>query len=112
MKKLLALLIATLLLLSMCSVAFAEEGTYKIAIMTGTTSQGEEEYYAARTLMEQNPDVVIHDTYPDNFSSEVETTISKLISFASDPDVKAIEVYPLSRTILIFGMSKGIPFLI
>ena len=90
MKKLLALLIATLLLLSMCSVAFAEEGTYKIAIMTGTTSQGEEEYYAARTLMEQNPDVVIHDTYPDNFSSEVETTISKLISFASDPDVKAI----------------------
>ena len=90
MKKLLALLIATLLLLSMCSVAFAEEGSYKIAIMTGTTSQGEEEYYAARTLMEQHPDVVIHDTYPDNFSSEVETTISKLISFASDPDVKAI----------------------
>ncbi|MBP5168219.1 MAG: DUF3798 domain-containing protein [Oscillospiraceae bacterium] len=90
MKKLLALLIATLLLLSMCSVAFAEEGSYKIAIMTGTTSQGEEEYYAARTLMEQHPDVVIHDTYPDNFSSEVETTISKLISFASDPEVKAI----------------------
>ena len=50
----------------------------------------EEEYYAARTLMDQHPDVVIHDTYPDNFSSEVETTISKLISFASDPDVKAI----------------------
>ena len=58
--------------------------------MTGTTSQGEEEYYAATSLQEQYPDIVIHDTYPDNFSSEVETTISKLISFASDPEVKAI----------------------
>ncbi|MBO7422298.1 MAG: DUF3798 domain-containing protein [Oscillospiraceae bacterium] len=90
MKKLLALLIATLLLLSMCSVAFAEEGSYKIAIMTGTTSQGEEEYYAAKTLAEAYPGVVLHDTYPDAFSSEVETTISKLIAFGSDPEVKAI----------------------
>ena len=91
MKKFAAILLALVMVLSLCSGAFAEEEhTYKIAIMTGTTSQGEEEYYAARTLMEQHPDVVIHDTYPDNFSSEVETTISKLISFASDPDVKAI----------------------
>ncbi len=35
-------------------------------------------------------DHIIHDTYPDNFASETETTISKLVSFASDPDVKAI----------------------
>ena len=91
MKKFVAILLAMVMVLSLCAGAFAEEEhTYKIAIMTGTTSQGEEEYYAARTLMEQHPDVVIHDTYPDNFSSEVETTISKLISFASDPDVKAI----------------------
>ena len=91
MKKFAAILLALVMVLSLCAGAFAEEEhTYKIAIMTGTTSQGEEEYYAARTLMEQHPDVVIHDTYPDNFSSEVETTISKLISFASDPDVKAI----------------------
>ena len=91
MKKFAAILLAMVMVLSLCAGAFAEEEhTYKIAIMTGTTSQGEEEYYAARTLMEQHPDVVIHDTYPDNFSSEVETTISKLISFASDPDVKAI----------------------
>ena len=91
MKKFAAILLALVMVLSLCAGAFAEEEhTYKIAIMTGTTSQGEEEYYAARTLMEQHPDVVIHDTYPDNFSSEVETTISKLISFASDPEVKAI----------------------
>ncbi len=90
MKKLIALLMAMLMVLGLCTVAMAEAPAYKIAIMTGTTSQGEEEYYAANSLVEQYPDKVIHDTYPDAFSSEVETTISKLIAFASDPEVKAI----------------------
>ena len=98
MKKLVSLMICAMLTLGIFSVVHAEAvtesgeeaGGYKIAIMTGTTSQGEEEYYAATSLAEQYPDIVIHDTYPDNFSSEVETTISKLISFASDPEVKAI----------------------
>jgi hypothetical protein len=93
MKKLLTLALALAMVLSLCATAFADpaaDATYKIAIMTGTTSQGEEEYYAATSLAEKFPNVVLHDTYPDNFSSEVETTISKLIAFASDPDVKAI----------------------
>ncbi len=91
MKKLLALLMAMLMVVGLFTVAMADAApAYKIAIMTGTTSQGEEEYYAANTLAEQYPGMVIHDTYPDAFSSEVETTISKLIAFASDPDVKAI----------------------
>ena len=91
MKKLIALMMSLMLVMGMVSFATAEAApAYKIAIMTGTTSQGEEEYYAAKTLAEQYPNIVIHDTYPDNFSSEVETTISKLISFASDPEVKAI----------------------
>ena len=91
MKKLTALFLAMLMIVGFCAVATADEApAYKIAILTGTTSQGEEEYYAANTLVEKYPDVVIHDTYPDNFSSEVETTISKLIAFASDPEVKAI----------------------
>lgn len=91
MKKLIALLIAMLMVLGLFTVAMADAApAYKIAIMTGTTSQGEEEYYAANSLAEQYPGVVLHDTYPDAFSSEVETTISKLIAFASDPDVKAI----------------------
>ncbi|MCR4707778.1 MAG: DUF3798 domain-containing protein [Clostridiales bacterium] len=88
MKKLLCMLLAALLVLSMAALASAEG--YKIAIMTGTTSQGEEEYYAATSLAEKYPGVVLHDTYPDAFSSEVETTISKLIAFAEDPEVKAI----------------------
>ena len=92
MKKFFALMIAVMMILGIFSAAMADEEApaYKIAIMTGTTSQGEEEYYAATSLAEQYPDIVIHDTYPDNFSSEVETTISKLIAFASDPEVKAI----------------------
>ena len=90
MKKLLALMLAAMMIVGLANVAFAEAPAYKIAIMTGTTSQGEEEFYAASSLAEKYPGVVLHDTYPDAFSSEVETTISKLIAFASDPDVKAI----------------------
>lgn len=90
MKKMLCMLLAMVMILAVFQVSFAEESAYKIAILTGTTTQGEEEYYAARALMEKYPGVVVHDTYPDNFSSEVETTISKLIAFANDPAVKAI----------------------
>ncbi len=91
MKKLICTLLALIMALSMTSFAFAEETpTYKIAVLTGTTTQGEEEYYAAMSLIEKYGAKVVHDTYPDNFSSEVETTISKLIAFASDPEVKAI----------------------
>ena len=60
MKKLIALLIAMLMVLGMFTVAMADAApAYKIAIMTGTTSQGEEEYYAANSLVEQYPDKVI-----------------------------------------------------
>ena len=91
MKKLFALLLAVIMMMGLVNIAVAEDApAYKIAIMTGTNSQGEEEVYAASALAEKYPGKVIHDTYPDNFSSEVETTISKLIAFASDPDVKAI----------------------
>ena len=90
MKKLFALLMAAVMLTGIAGIAAAEAPAYKIAIMTGTNSQGEEEVYAASALAEKYPGKVIHDTYPDNFSSEVETTISKLIAFASDPEVKAI----------------------
>ena len=92
MKKLLCMLLAALMVLTMASFAMAEEAaSYKIAVMTGTTSQGEEEPTTAAKLVETyGAGKVLYDTYPDNFSSEVETTISKLIAFASDPDVKAI----------------------
>ena len=90
MKKLLSLILVAMLILSLAAPAMAEAPKYKIAILTGTTSQGEEEYRAAENLKAQYPDMVITDTYPDAFSSEVETTIGKLMQFAADPEVKAI----------------------
>ena len=90
MKKLLVLMLALSLMLGLMLPAGAEAPKYKIAILTGTTSQGEEEYRAAERLANEYPDIVITDTYPDNFSSEVETTMGKLLQFAEDPEVKAI----------------------
>lgn len=90
MKKLLSILLAAIMLLTMASAAFATESNYKIAILTGTNSQGEEEVFTASALKEKYPDKVLHDTYPDSFASEVEVTIGKLLQFASDPEVKAI----------------------
>ena len=74
----------------MVAVASAEEGNWKVAILTGTVSQGEEEFRAAEKAKALYGDHIITATYPDNFMAEQETTISKLVDFASDPDVKAI----------------------
>ncbi|NLF28773.1 MAG: DUF3798 domain-containing protein [Clostridiales bacterium] len=84
---LLALMIS---MIALGGIATAEEGNWKIAILTGTTTQGEEEFRAAERLAAAYPDNVITDTYPDQFMAEQETTISKLVAFAADPDVKAI----------------------
>ena len=89
MKKLLCLALAAMLCLALAACAVAA-GTGKIAILTGTTSQGEEEFRAAERAQKADPEHIITDTYPDNFMAETETTISKLVAFASDPDVKAI----------------------
>lgn len=93
MKKLLSIVLAVAMLLSMTVIASAsaEEGTWKIAVLTGTVSQGEEEFRAAeKALAKYGPEHIVTDTYPDNFMSEMETTVSKIVAFASDPDVKAI----------------------
>ena len=90
MKKFLCLALALVLCLALACGAVAE-GNWKIAILTGTASQGEEEIRAAeRAIATYGAEHIVHDTYPDNFASETETTISKLVAFASDPEVKAI----------------------
>ena len=74
--------------------AVAENATndnWKIAVLTGTVSQGEEEFRAAeKAVATWGADHIVTATYPDNFMSEMETTVSTLVGFASDPDVKAI----------------------
>lgn len=63
---------------------------YKIGIMTTTVTQSEESYRVAERLKNEYPDKVVMVTFPDNFTSEQETTISTAMSLASNPDIKAI----------------------
>ena len=73
------------------AVAEATNDNWKIAVLTGTVSQGEEEFRAAeKAVATWGADHIVTATYPDNFMSEMETTVSTLVGFASDPDVKAI----------------------
>ncbi len=66
---------------------------FKIGIMTGTVSQGEEDFRGAQQVIARyGTDHVKHVTYPDNFSSELETVISQLTGLAADPEVKVIVV--------------------
>ena len=62
MKKLLSIVLALAMLLTLTTVAAsaetADEGTWKVAILTGTTSQGEEEFRAAEKALVANIPVV------------------------------------------------------
>lgn len=93
MKRLVTLLLALVMVFSLVACggsAEKESGNYKIGIITGTVSQGEEEYQAAQNLKAKYPDIVVTATYPDNFSTETEQTIATVTNMAADPDVKAI----------------------
>ena len=69
----------------------AGSDNWKVAVLTGTVSQGEEEFRAAeKAIATWGAEHIVTATYPDNFMSEMETTVSQLVAFASDPDVKAI----------------------
>ncbi len=127
MKKLLSLLLVLVLVFSVVACAKPTEekkeepkqeekkegedkdakddaGNWKIGILTGTVSQNEEEYRAAQKVVAKyGKDKVIHLTYPDKFMDEQETTISNIVSLASDPDVKAILIVQA-----VPGVSAGI----
>lgn len=70
---------------------------YHIGIITGTVSQSEDEFRAAEKAIElygsaDKGGVIKHDTYPDRFEAEQETTISKIVAMADDPLMKAVIV--------------------
>lgn len=99
MKKLLALVLAAAMTVSMVACSSntdsgnngnASAGNGKVAIITGTVSQGEEEFQAAEKMKAKYPDKVVTRTYPDNFDKEQETVISNVVGLVSDPDVKAL----------------------
>ncbi len=82
-----------LMLAALCLSASTGWAATKIGIMTGTVSQGEEEYRAGEEMLAKyGEDRVIHVTYPDKFNDEQETTITQVAAMAADPDVKAIVI--------------------
>ncbi|MDD3290624.1 MAG: DUF3798 domain-containing protein [Eubacteriales bacterium] len=95
MKKTVSLLLALVLVMSSFAACgggeeVVDESAYKIGIITGTVSQGEEEYQAAQNAKAKYGDMIVTATYPDNFSTETEATIAQVVGLASDPEVKAI----------------------
>ena len=94
MKRIVTLLLVLAMVLSLAACGSGDSGAaksdYKIGIITGTVSQGEEEYQAAQKLKAKYGDKVVTATYPDNFSTETEQTIATVTNMAADPDVKAI----------------------
>ena len=94
MKRIVTLLLVLAMVFSLVACGSGDTGAaksdYKIGIITGTVSQGEEEYQAAQNLKAKYGDKVVTATYPDNFSTETEQTIATVTNMAADPDVKAI----------------------
>lgn len=94
------------LLASACSKQEAEKQTvqaaqakaaYHIGIVTGTVSQSEDDLRGAEKLIElygaaKSGGMITHITYPDDFMSQQETTISQIVALADDPLMKAIIV--------------------
>ena len=75
----------------------AKAAVIHIGVVTGTVSQSEDDLRGAERLIKEYGDVasggmIQHVTYPDNFMTEMETTISQIVGLADDPDMKAIVV--------------------
>ena len=90
-KTFILFLVAILVVTTGCGTKNASSNVdYKIGIVTGTVSQGEEEFRAGERMVAKYGNMIKHITYPDKFAQEQETTISQVATLAADPDVKAI----------------------
>ena len=70
---------------------------FHIGVVTGTVSQSEDNFRAGEELVKEygsvaNGGMIQTLTYPDNFSSEMETTVADIVGLADDPLMKAIIV--------------------
>lgn len=93
MKKVLCVLIVLTMALSMvsCGSAQTSGSNGKIAIITNTVSQNEEEYRSAQAMVKKyGEDRIIHELWPDNFMTEQEQMISVVGKLAANPDIKAL----------------------
>ena len=92
---LMRLFLAACLIVFCVAMVEAAPAEFHIGIVTGTVSQGEDEVRGAEAMIADYGDVkdggmIQHLTYPDNFAAEQETTISLIVSMATDPLMKAI----------------------
>ncbi len=97
MRKLLAVLLCAALAMTLVAAVASAEAKFHIGLVTGTVSQSEDDLRGAERLIKEYGDVakggmIKHITYPDNFMSEMETTISQIAGLADDPQMKAIVV--------------------
>lgn len=93
MKKLLL----AVLFVSLLSMAAFAAAPFHIGIVTGTVSQSEDDLRGAEHMIKLYGSVskggmINHLTYPDNFMTEMETTIAQIVGLADDPKMKAIVV--------------------
>ncbi len=94
MRKIFALLLTASLL---CATAAFAAAPFHIGVCTETVSQAEDNLRGAEELIRRYGDVndggyIKHVTIPDNFMTEMETTISQIAGFADDPQMKAVVV--------------------
>ena len=91
MKKALGIMLVFVMVVSLvASVVPAFAGAGKVAIVTNTVSQNEEEYRSAQEMVTKYGDRIVHVTWPDNFMAEQEQMVSVVAKLAYDPDVKAL----------------------
>ena len=93
MKRLVTLLLVLTMVFSLVACGGTKEADgpdFKIGIITGTATQGDEEISTAMRMKEKYGDMIVTATYPDNFSSETEQVIAVATNMAADPAVKAI----------------------
>jgi len=91
MKKLVSLLLVASLVFTLAACESGSDDDWKIAIITNTVDQSEEEYRSAEALQARyGEDRIIHRTWPVNFATEGEQMITILQQVAADPAVKAV----------------------
>jgi hypothetical protein len=94
-NKLKYLILVACFIVTCVAMVEAAPAKYHIGVITGTVAQGEDEVRGAEAMIKEFGDVkndgmIQHLTYPNNFAAEQETTISQIVSLATDPLMKAI----------------------
>ncbi|MBR7064994.1 MAG: DUF3798 domain-containing protein [Treponema sp.] len=99
MKKniLFVLLASALIFVSCAKKQSSSAASFHIGIATGTVSQSEDDLRGAEELIARYGSVadggmIQHITYPDDFMSQQETTISQIVALSDDPLMKAVIV--------------------